>query len=48
MKKLILVFCMALLSKESVAFEAGQLSLDTPNVLKKSEGVFWDTSSFFW
>lgn len=47
MKKLILVFCMALLSKESVAFEAGQLSLDTPNVLKKSEGSFGIRHRFF-
>ena len=40
MKKLILATSILLLSQSSMAFEAGQLSLDTPNVLKKKQGSF--------
>jgi hypothetical protein len=38
---------MALLSEGAMAFEAGQLSLDTPNVLKKGEGSFGIRHRFF-
>ena len=38
MKKLLIL--VAILSQSLMAFEAGQLSLDTPNVLKKNEGSF--------
>lgn len=35
------------LTTNSIAFEAGQLSLDTPNVLKKGEGSFGIRHRFF-
>jgi len=38
---------MALFSEGAMAFEAGQLSLDTPNVLKKSEGSFGIRHRFY-
>ena len=47
MKKITLLTCMALFSQSAMAFEAGQLSLDTPNVLKKSEGSFGIKHRFF-
>lgn len=40
MKKILLFVCLVLLSETVMAFEPGQLSLDTPNVLKKNEGSF--------
>ena len=46
-KKIVLLVCMALLSEGAMAFEAGQLSLDTPNVLKKGEGSFGIRHRFF-
>ena len=39
-KLLLLISTIALLSEGLMAFEAGQLSLDTPNVLKQGEGSF--------
>jgi len=47
MKKILLLTCMALFSEGAMAFEAGQLSLDTPNVLKKGEGSFGIRHRFF-
>ncbi|HIP27936.1 MAG TPA: hypothetical protein EYG82_02030 [Sulfurovum sp.] len=47
MKKILLLTCMALFSEGAMAFEAGQLSLDTPNVLKKSEGSFGIRHRFY-
>ena len=47
MKKLILALCLAFLTQGLVAFEAAQLSLDTPNVLKKNEGSFGIRHRFF-
>ena len=47
MKKIVLLTCMALFTQEAMAFEAGQLSLDTPNVLKKSEGSFGIRHRFY-
>lgn len=38
---------MALFSQSAMAFEAGQLSLDTPNVLKTGEGSFGIRHRFF-
>lgn len=38
MKKIITISSILLMSQSLMAFEAGQLSLDTPNVLKKNEG----------
>ena len=38
---------MTLLSESIMAFEAGQLSLDTPNVLKKNEGSFGIRHRFY-
>ena len=47
MKKIVLLTCMALFTEGAMAFEAGQLSLDTPNVLKKSEGSFGIRHRFY-
>jgi len=47
MKKIVLLTCMALFSQSAMAFEAGQLSLDTPNVLKQGEGSFGIKHRFF-
>ena len=47
MKKIGLILCMALFSEGTMAFEAGQLSLDTPNVLKKDEGSFGIRHRFY-
>lgn len=47
MKKILLITSMALFCEGAMAFEAGQLSLDTPNVLKKSEGSFGIRHRFF-
>lgn len=47
MKKLAVLACMALFSQSAMAFEAGQLSLDTPNVLKKNEGSFGIRHRFY-
>lgn len=38
---------LALTSQHSMAFESGQLTLDTPNVLKKDEGSFGIRHRFF-
>ena len=46
-KKIIILSSLLFMSEQSVAFEAGQLSLDTPNVLKKSEGSFGIRHRFF-
>lgn len=40
MKKIMTIGSILFLSQSLIAFEAGQLSLDTPNVLKKNEGSF--------
>jgi len=40
MKKIITIGSILLMSQSLMAFEAGQLSLDTPNVLEKGEGSF--------
>ena len=40
MKKIITIGSILLMSQSLMAFEPGQLSLDTPNVLKKNEGSF--------
>jgi len=40
MKKVVFFICLAIFSEGAMAFESGQLSLDTPNVLKKHEGSF--------
>ena len=47
MKKLLVFIFVALLGEGAMAFEAGQLSLDTPNVLKKAEGSFGIRHRFF-
>ncbi len=47
MKKLLLLLSLAIFSEGLMAFEAGQLSLDTPNVLKKNEGSFGIRHRFF-
>jgi len=47
MKKLLLLLSLAIFSEGLMAFEAGQLSLDTPNVLKKGEGSFGIRHRFF-
>lgn len=47
MKKILLLACLALFSEGAMAFEAGQLSLDTPNVLKQSEGSFGIRHRFY-
>ena len=47
MKKLTLPLCIAFLTQGLVAFEPAQLSLDTPNVLKKNEGSFGIRHRFF-
>ncbi len=46
-KQLLLIAAIALLNKGLMAFEAGQLSLDTPNVLNKSEGSLAIRHRFF-
>jgi len=46
-KLLLLISTIALLSEGLMAFEAGQLSLDTPNVLKQSEGSLGIRHRFF-
>jgi len=46
-KKTIVLLSMALFAESAMAFEAGQLSLDTPNVLKKAEGSFGIRHRFF-
>ena len=46
-QKTVLLLSMVLLSEGALAFEAGQLSLDTPNVLKKGEGSFGIRHRFF-
>jgi len=46
-KLLLLISAITLLSEGLMAFEAGQLSLDTPNVLKKDEGSFAIRHRFF-
>jgi len=47
MKKLAVLTCMVFFSQSAMAFEAGQLSLDTPNVLKKNEGSFGIRHRFY-
>jgi len=47
MKKILLLVFIAFFSKEAMAFEAGQLSLDTPNVLEQGEGSFGIRHRFF-
>ena len=47
MKQLLLLLSLAIFSEGLMAFEAGQLSLDTPNVLKKNEGSFGIRHRFF-
>jgi len=48
MKKVLLLFIsFALLSEGVMAFESGQLSLDTPNVLQQGEGSFTIRHRFF-
>jgi len=47
MKKILVVASIALLSEGALAFEPGQLSLDTPNVLKKNEGSFGILHRFY-
>jgi len=48
MKKILTSVALCLLMSEgTMAFEAGQLSLDTPNVLKKSEGSFGIRHRFY-
>lgn len=47
MKKLLLLLSLAIFSEGLMAFEMGQLSLDTPNVLKKGEGSFGIRHRFF-
>lgn len=47
MKKIVLLLCFAFLSEGAMAFESGQLSLDTPNVLKKGEGSFGIRHRFY-
>lgn len=46
-KLLLLISSIALLGEGLMAFEAGQLSLDTPNVLKQGEGSFGIRHRFF-
>lgn len=46
-KLLLLISTIALLSEGLMAFEMGQLSLDTPNVLKKGEGSFGIRHRFY-
>jgi hypothetical protein len=46
-KLLLLIVSIAFLSGGLMAFEAGQLSLDTPNVLKQGEGSFGIRHRFF-
>jgi len=47
MKKIITIGSILLMSQSLMAFEAGQLSLDTPNVLKKNQGSFNIRHRFF-
>ena len=47
MKKILSLTTFLLLTQSSMAFEAGQLSLDTPNVLKKNEGSSTIRHRFF-
>jgi hypothetical protein len=47
MKKILAVVGMALLAEGAMAFESGQLSLDTPNVLKQNEGSFGIRHRFY-
>lgn len=47
MNKLLLFFSLAIFSEGLVAYEAGQLSLDTPNVLEKDQGSFTIRHRFF-
>jgi len=47
MKKVVLTLVLLATTKGLFAYEAGQLSLDTPNVLKKSEGSFNIRHRFF-
>jgi len=47
MKKIIFLTTIALFSREAMAFEAGQLSLDTPNILKQGEGSFGIRHRFY-
>jgi hypothetical protein len=49
MKKITLILSslLFLISQKGMAFEAGQLTLDTPNVLKKNEGSFGIRHRFF-
>jgi len=47
MKKIVFFVMFALLSEGAMAFESGQLSLDTPNVLKQNEGSFGIRHRFY-
>ncbi|HIM94285.1 MAG TPA: hypothetical protein EYM49_04505 [Campylobacterales bacterium] len=47
MKKIITIGSILLMSQSLMAFESGQLSLDTPNVLKKNQGSFNIRHRFF-
>ncbi|MBN2815555.1 MAG: hypothetical protein JXQ67_02665 [Campylobacterales bacterium] len=47
MRRVFLLLILALMSKESFAFESGQLSLDTPNVLLQGEGAFGIRHRFY-
>ncbi|HFU77463.1 DUF5777 family beta-barrel protein [Sulfurovum sp.] len=47
MKKIVLLAAMAFFSEGAMAYEAGQLSLDTPNVLKQNEGSFGIRHRFY-
>lgn len=47
MKKIIYMLSIFLLTQNSMAYESGQLSLDTPNVLEKNRGSFSIRHRFF-
>ncbi len=47
MKRIVLLVCLTIFSSQAMAFEAGGLSLDTPNVLKKGEGSFGIRHRFY-
>ncbi len=47
MKKILILLIIALMSNNAIAFESGQLSLDTPNVLNQGEGSFGIRHRFF-
>lgn len=48
MKNITIILSLLLFtSQQSIAFEAGQLTLDTPNVLKKNEGSFGIRHRFY-